>query len=188
MKKIYYYLIGILALIISFIFDKQISLFFTSYRIEILNLIALFFDKIKGYTIFIIIFGILLIKRQNKKILPLLVSFILYLGLTNLIKITVARPRPFVNLENALVNNTDSYRSFPSGHATAVFTLLPFLDFIKVFWLIISILVALSRVYLGVHYLSDIIMGAMLGYFIGDLSLYLVKKYKERKILHHRKI
>ena len=131
MKKIYYYLLGLLAVIISFIYDNQISLFFTSYRISFLNAIALFINDISGYMLFGVVFLLLLIRKQYKKFIPLVLAFLLYLGLTQLIKVVISRPRPFVSLDNALVQDTNSYSSFPSGHATAVSSLIPFFDFNK---------------------------------------------------------
>jgi len=105
MKKLYYYLIGLLALIISLLFDKQISLFFTNYRIDFLNVIAIFINNISGYVLFGVVFLILLITRKHKKLIPLIFTFISYLILTELIKIIVSRPRPFVELNNNLVSN-----------------------------------------------------------------------------------
>ena len=183
MKKIYYYFFGLVLFGISLIFDKKISLFFTSYNSRILDVISLFINNISGYVLFGIILIIFLLSKQYKKIIPLLLTFVLYMGLTGLLKVTVARPRPFIELDNSIVGDISPYRSFPSGHATSVFALIPFFNFNKVVhyvWIIIAVFVSLSRVYLGVHYLSDVIFGAIIGCFISDLAFYLVKCYNRK--------
>jgi|SRR3989344_5859526 len=187
MKKIYYYLIGLILFIISLIFDRQISIFFTGYKLGILDVISLFVHNISGYVLFGIVFLIILLSKQHKKLIPLILAFLLYLGLTGLLKIIIARPRPFIGLNNSMVSDVNPYRSFPSGHATAVFTLIPFFDFNKILyyaWIFIAVIVSLSRVYLGVHYLSDVVFGALLGIFIADLVPYLLKCYN-RKVYKH---
>ena len=106
-------------------------------------------------------------------------AFALCLSLlcTNLIlKPLVARPRPWLMVEGLihLVNEPDP-KSFPSGHtsaafgaATAIFRALP-RDRRKWGWavLALAILMGLSRLYVGVHYPSDVLAGALVGAFCG---------------------
>ena len=88
-----------------------------------------------------------------------------------LLKNWVARPRPFVTLADVhLVGAADKSFSFPSGHAAVAFMAAVVLS--KYFkrpalFFGIAALVALSRVYLGDHYPTDVISGAALGAIIG---------------------
>ncbi len=86
------------------------------------------------------------------------------------------RPRPINELallgKVRYVGEAGGY-SFPSNHAMNMFlcaTLLT-LFYRQKFWLfyLIACIVAYSRVYLGVHYLSDIVAGAALGTIVGLL-------------------
>lgn len=106
----------------------------------------------------------------NKRIaLVCLVASFLQQVINRIIKLIVQRPRP--DLVH-LVHET-SY-SFPSGHAMAITCLyalfiyylfhskLPYRKLMISICVIVIILVCLSRVYLGVHYFSDVFAGAML--------------------------
>jgi undecaprenyl-diphosphatase len=75
---------------------------------------------------------------------------------------------------------------FISSHAANFFVLAVFVgkvlktNYPKLIWILISIgvLISLSRVYLGVHYLSDVTVGALLGTFIGiGLANYFQRKF-----------
>jgi len=44
-------------------------------------------------------------------------------------------------------------------------------------WLVIALIVSISRLYLGAHYLSDVIAGALIGYGIGVLVIWVYNKY-----------
>ncbi len=88
--------------------------------------------------------------------------------ITHLIKIGVNRARPFKTLSEALfefIPPKDVY-SFPSGHTCAAFSYALVIGMIfpqlKLLLLIIATFVGVSRVYLGYHYPTDVIIGAMI--------------------------
>jgi undecaprenyl-diphosphatase len=93
----------------------------------------------------------------------------------HLIKKWYPRKRPYIILENTFFPaNPLEDHSFPSGHTTAIFSLvLPFILFmpaLAVVLLPLAAIVALSRVYLGLHYPTDIFVGSLLGTAAGILS------------------
>ncbi len=78
---------------------------------------------------------------------------------------------------------------FVSSHAANFFGLLSYIypffkkEKTKVFGvlLVLGILVCISRIYLGVHYFSDVLVGALLGTFIGFCIRFLVEKIINKK-------
>ena len=97
-----------------------------------------------------------------------LLSFGLELAFYKLIKQSTSRRRPFQRYESVenLVDPPDLY-SFPSGHtAAATVAALNFTHAIPEtmgIWFILVPLIGFSRLYLGVHYLSDILIGFLIG-------------------------
>lgn len=97
-------------------------------------------------------------------------------ALYKLIKGKTLRPRPF-NVYPAIVcaGNTLDQFSFPSGHTmhAVAFSLIAVFYFPALVWLVLpfSVLVALSRPILGLHYPSDVLAGALLGAVIAGISL-----------------
>ena len=98
------------------------------------------------------------------------------------IKKTVLRPRPWAGLDllvNHLVGEKGRNYSFPSNHAANMTGLAMVFSSIyyrygKLFWTVAGI-VMFSRVYIGVHYPSDVMAGCILGCVYG---LLLVKGWK----------
>lgn len=87
------------------------------------------------------------------------------------------RKRPYLLFETTkILPNPLKDHSFPSGHTTAVFSVIvPFviLNPVLAAGLIpLGLCVGISRIYLGLHYPSDVIAGGFLGTFFGILCSY----------------
>jgi undecaprenyl-diphosphatase len=93
------------------------------------------------------------------------------------------RPRPFIAIHtlNVLISKPTS-SSFPSGHTTAAFAAAGILSvyfkkYKVVFW-ILAVLIAFSRIYLYMHYPTDVLGGIVLGLLCSRLTFYIFKKYE----------
>lgn len=89
--------------------------------------------------------------------------------LVNLLKYLIGRVRPRHLFEQGLygfepLNTQWGMNSFPSGHSQAIFAAMMALFFIypryDAAYLLLAFLIALSRIMITVHYLSDTVMGA----------------------------
>lgn len=87
-----------------------------------------------------------------------------------LLKRTLTRERPYKILENIKTFDIvlKDY-SFPSGHTTASFSMATVLSYylphLMIVFLALALLVGISRIYLAVHYPSDVVVGIILGVF-----------------------
>lgn len=122
-------------------------------------------------TCVVIALAIVVLRRRNAAVVAIAVPFVAFLTDT-LLKLVFRRPRP----TGALVPLPHSY-SFPSGHAlvaaaTYITIGLLLADRLKTtraktlcvaLSALIAVAIAGSRVYLGVHYLSDVAGGLVLG-------------------------
>jgi len=93
----------------------------------------------------------------------------LAIGLNYAIKLAVRRPRPVLEGLPPL-GGAPSSLSFPSAHATssfAVATAMVRVDPAMAAAFLVAIALSLGRPYLGMHYPSDVLAGALLGILLG---------------------
>lgn len=89
--------------------------------------------------------------------------------ITNALKYTINRDRPFVTYPDIVRKSHAGSPSFPSGHTSSAFALATSLSLAYPEWYVIvpsfayAGTVAYSRMHLGVHYPSDVAAGALIG-------------------------
>lgn len=99
----------------------------------------------------------------------------------NLLKSVFSRTRPPYALDSVrlLVDTTRSF-SFPSAHAANAFAVASFVSTsyprTRVWLYVAAALIAYSRVYVGVHFPSDVLGGAVLGLAVGMGVAYLLRR------------
>ena len=188
------YLLSLILLVFGIFFDKVISGFFISHQNAIIyEIMSIISDLGAGISIFLIAsFALSILADKTKKgfvkgkIFSFWAAFIVSMIVTYILKISVLRERPL-----SLNNVYNKFHSFPSGHTAGVFSAYAFMSKFRIFgifWLAFSLLVAFSRVYLGVHYLSDVVAGGLIGYIISigiqkllSRKLEISKKLKGKK-------
>jgi membrane-associated phospholipid phosphatase len=91
------------------------------------------------------------------------------IGLNYVVKLIVKRPRPVLEGLPPL-GGAPSSLSFPSAHATssfAVATAMTRVEPVAALAFLLAVALALGRPYLGMHYPSDVLVGAVLGVGLG---------------------
>ncbi len=131
------------------------------------------------------LFGVSLFLLLSRKVHKRMSGVFLMAGLTltynlsHIIKNVIHRPRPFLVLQDVSVIFTAGGFSFPSTHSAMVFMAAVILS--KCFgkhlvFYSIAVLVAISRIYLGLHYPSDVLAGGIIGIVSGYAFIHFGKR------------
>lgn len=204
------YLLSLLLLLtiglyICTYFDKgAVLLFFSENRTDFFNYFFRFANSWgEGYAFLII--GVVLLFYNIRNAIAIGFAGLFTLIISRLLKDFFGHPRPTIyfskilGIPNAIipvpeVELTSSYTSsFPSGHTMAAFALYGLLAFsfkrtaIKILFLIIAALAGISRIYLGQHFLSDVVAGALFGTLIA-LAIFILQEWMERTPLRNRSL
>lgn len=139
--------------------------------------------------LFIVLGLVMLLFRQTRKAgASALCAMLIGLVVVNFtIKPLVARARPWLVIENFanLVPEKDP-NSFPSGHTNAAFAFAVAVclsapkKWMKVTAVCMAAVMGLSRLYVGVHFPSDVLAGAAVGSLCGAAGAWAVRKAWER--------
>ncbi len=194
-----YYLITIILMLLTFILvkkhfsyelltldtsihDKLLTLYHTNF----LNYIMRFISLLGSVYFYIIVLLIVLIKSKNYfklTVIPLIIAY-----LTNMtFKLIINRNRPLTWIVTPPIDP-----SFPSGHTICSVVFYGIIIYLlkniknkkirltlRILLTILIILIGISRLYLGVHFLSDVLAAYLLGILI---LIMFIKYYKTKNI------
>ena len=130
----------------------------------------------------------LLQKKHRSLGILMIVSLIGSLIMTNgILKNWIARPRPYTVYPLDLLIDKNPEYSFPSGHTSAAFAAAWMIYMNKkrlgIYMVTLATLMGLSRVYLFMHYPTDVIGGAVVGILIAESVYWLYDKWRIRKVI-----
>lgn len=183
-------------------FDKVVFLYLNSLGSKSFDFFWLIItNKYLNFVIYISLLFAIFIKYGRAKAMNIfLLAVILILIVdqtTNLSKLSFERLRPCYDQQISLLSRLVSSDcggkfSFFSAHASNSFALATFFSFIfknlkilKIAIVFSALMVAYSRVYIGVHYPLDIITGAMVGTTFSTTYIYFVNKYLKNRIFNY---
>ena len=153
--------------------DGALLLAIQSIRLDVLNPLVEDYTSMGNVGFLWIALSVVMLCHKSTRKAGVLSLMSMFLGMicTNVVlKHLIARPRPWLDVAGlvALVAEPDP-NSFPSGHTCAAFAAgmiwmrtLPW-HWARVVAVIAAVLMGLSRLYVGVHYPTDVIAGALVG-------------------------
>lgn len=131
--------------------------------------------------------ALLLFKKTRTVGFTLLIALLINMFLTNLtLKDLFARPRPYTVSPElvTLIEKLSSY-SFPSGHTSVSFSgalvlyrMMP--KKVGIPAIILAAMIGFSRLYVGVHYPTDVLGGIVVGIIASTASYYLIQFVKKK--------
>jgi membrane-associated phospholipid phosphatase len=169
-------IIAVVTIALAFYFDDAVVVFMAGNQTPGMRKVMFYISRFGDWPVHFLV-GLMLLAiawwRRNEKWKRIFLAMLIALSIAGVtgrvIKISTGRARPSVKVEhnwNGLKWGS-KYHSFPSGHVDASMGFFGVLLLAKrrvgLACLPIPILIAFSRLYLGAHYLSDVVCAAVLG-------------------------
>ncbi len=172
-------------------FEAKIIRWLQSFSTPALDYFMAFFSYFGDFIIVLVLFCVLFYNRERMLAFYFLITVGVSTGVQILLKAIVSRPRPYVQYPEIRGIFNASGTSFPSGHSITSMCVAIFI----IFWVLktnpttakkIVTLVccglylvwnALNRMYLGQHFLTDIIAGYIIELLIGFVAYLLLPKF-----------
>lgn len=168
--------------------DSVTANFIESFRNEPLTIFMRVFTKLGDNTTYVIVIIAMLFYYRRTAvyihILRILIVILVSFAISYLLKEIIDRPRPEGTRLISVIT-----KSFPSGHAFSAATFYPLLIYflfkyrfrfrilLSFVCILIILLMGISRVYLGVHYTSDVLAGYCAGLFLVGVTIILNEVY-----------
>jgi len=156
--------------------------------ISILNPVMRFLSEKAEYLFYlgIVVYWFTRSRKNRQLFITALVSACVGFGVGQLFSYFFYRDRPFVQgTVNQLIEHSAN-ASFPSDHAIGAFVIATAIYLFRkkdgIIWLVLGGLIALSRIWNGVHYPSDVVAGAL----IGVISAYMIYQIVHRWSAAHK--
>jgi undecaprenyl-diphosphatase len=151
---------------------------------KILDLLGIFFAEYLPYLLGMFLLSFLfwpkkdIIKNRAMVLVSIIAGFIARFVVKSTVLFFYNRPRPYMNLSSThkliSLSPVENLQSFPSGHAIFFFALsyvvYSFNKKLGVFFIFCSTIIGIARIFVGVHWPSDILAGAVLGIIVGFIT------------------
>lgn len=175
---------GAAVILATFFFDNALLRRGVGLRFSWLDGVMLYLTDF-GLVFFcaVIITGLLL-QKKLRWLAMLALSLAFSFEISYLLKLIFQTPRPYFSLEIAIIPLTQAAGySFPSLHSAVCLGILPFIgkifteNYQRIIGVVVLLVIAYSRAYLGVHYFSDILVGGLIGYLISKIAIFVEDHY-----------
>jgi len=185
----YVLLLSIAIFILTFYSKAEGFILMNPLHYDNLNLVFILLTYL-GDGIFVIALGIILFLFKRRFLsLMILSSYLLSGIIAQILKYFILEARPAYYLQKTnypyFIDGVTlhNYHSFPSGHSASIFALAAVLSFsiknknYSIFFLIIAALVGYSRIYLGQHFMDDVLVGSIVGLLSSIMCWIYFEKY-----------